>query len=81
MSVETPKVEEPTPVIKPVQASETPAAIATETPSADAITPEAPKETTAAQEPAKDEAVVEATPASEGVLGYKEPGFLKYVIP
>jgi hypothetical protein len=93
MSVEAPKtVEETTPVeTKPVeQSSETPAlATSTETPAVDAIktesteTPAALPSTTADEtKPAedtlkKDEATVEAVPASEGVLGYKAPGLLK----
>lgn len=84
MSIETPQVEETTPVVtKPVEAT-TEAPV--ETPAAAAATTETPAETvkeseptTAVPEPAKDETVVEATPATEGTLGYKEPGFLKCV--
>lgn len=80
MSVEAPKPEEttPGPAIKPVEATtaETSVPAAPET-----SAPEAAKETaepTAAPEvPAKDEAVVQATPATEGSLGYKAPGLLK----
>lgn len=88
MSVEAPKtVEETAPVeTKPAeQSTETPAVVATETPAADAPKTEtsetpaaaATEETKPTEETKKDETVVEAVPASEGVLGYKAPGFLK----
>ena len=93
MSVEATKtVEETAPIeSKPVeQSSETPAlATSTEAPATDAIktesteTPAAATSTTADEtKPVeetlkKDETVVEAVPASEGVLGYKAPGLLK----
>ena len=80
-------MEETAPVdTKPVeQPIETPAAAtADETTAADATpkpetteTPAAATEEVKPEETKKDEAVVEATPASEGVLGYKAPGFLK----
>jgi hypothetical protein len=70
----------------PAVPSETPAATETSKP----VTTEAPATTDATATPAvgdetkpteetlkKDEAVVEAVPASEGTLGYKAPGFLK----
>ena len=82
MSVEATKTDETTPVLpKTEQTSETPAV--TETPAVD--TTEAPSTTPATDAPAaitgdkKDETAVEAVPTSEGVLGYKAPGFLKYV--
>lgn len=95
MSIETPKVEENTPVVnKPVESTTTPAENATQThhepevkqftlgttapPEADE-TPTTTSATPAAAtiESAKHEALVEATPATEGVLGYKAPGLLK----
>jgi hypothetical protein len=80
MSVEATKVDETTPVVKSEQPTETPApttetpavAETTETPAAATTT-----DATPATEDAKKETVVEAVPASEGVLGYKAPGFLK----
>lgn len=89
MSVEAPKSVEETPAVdagkplpeQPVETSAAPADTPTETTEA---TPAAPEEPAAAaatettEEAKKDETVVEAVPASEGVLGYKEPGFLKY---
>jgi len=77
MSVEASKTTEETPVVDAAQAvpeqTETPAAPA-EVPAAETTEAAAP----AAEEP-KSEAV-EVVPASEGVLGYKGPGFLKYVL-
>ena len=86
MSVEATKPEETTPVIpKTEQTKETPAT--TETP-AHAATSEEISSAPASDAPApiggdaqEGETAVEAVPASEGVLGYKAPGFLKYVIP
>jgi hypothetical protein len=81
MSVEATKVDETTPVVKSEQPTETPAPT-TETPAV-AETTETPAaattatDATPATEEAKKETVVEAVPASEGVLGYKAPGFLK----
>ena len=84
MSVEHTKVEETTPVLpsKTEQTCDIPATTTTETPAVE--TTEAPSTipATDATVPAtedlkKDETVVEAVPASEGVLGYKAPGFLK----
>lgn len=82
MSVDVPKVEETTPVAtKPVEAITIPedTTLGTLEPVSDE-----PKTTTgpadtiaAATEAPKEEAVVEATPATEGVLGYKAPGLLK----
>jgi hypothetical protein len=77
---------------KPVeQVNETPSAVTTsETPavtelpktettgtSAAASTTVADESTPAEDTLKKDETTVEAVPASEGVLGYKAPGFLK----
>lgn len=86
-------VEETAPVeTKPLeQSTETPAlATTTETPVTDAsktgttdTTPAVATTTTTDEDKPveetlkKDETVVEAVPASEGVLGYKAPGFLK----
>ena len=90
MSVEAPKPVEETPVVEPTKPlpehPETSVAATEATPAAAApveiteATPAAIEEPVAAvaEEPAKDEAVVEAVPASEGVLGYKEPNFFKY---
>lgn len=82
MSVETPEVQESSPVVaKPVgttTANEVSAA--PPQPITTAATTEPVKETSevpAAVETAKDEAVVEASPATEGILGYKAPGLLK----
>ena len=88
MSVEAPPktVEETTPVeTKPVeQPIDTPAHTETTAPVTDKI--ETPAESNAATTETaatpekglkKNEAVVEAVPASEGVLGYKAPGLLK----
>ncbi len=86
MSVEAPKPVEETPVVdttKPLPEQPEAAIVPTETPAAPTETPEATP--AVAEEPAapateelkKDETVVEAVPASEGVLGYKEPTFFK----
>lgn len=91
MSVETPKVEENTPVVtKPVESTTTPAetsAPATSEPTTTlpAVEPalqagETPAETSTSEVAAvpNNEAVVTAVPATEGVLGYKgAPGLLK----
>lgn len=86
MSVEAPKTVEETPVVDTTKAlPEQPeaAVAAEETPAVPAETTEAtpavPEESAApaTEEVKKDEAAVEAVPASEGVLGYKEPGFFK----
>jgi hypothetical protein len=93
MSVEAPKPVEETPVVEvskalPEQpeASTAPADATAAAPApADTTetTPAAVEEPVAAvaapEEPKKDEAVVDVVPASEGVLGYKEPTFFKYV--
>ncbi|KIW38033.1 uncharacterized protein PV06_10009 [Exophiala oligosperma] len=92
MSVEAPKPVEETPVVEPttkalpetpVESSTAPAETTATTaePTAEA-TPAAPAEesteaTPATEEVKKDETVVTAVPASEGVLGYKEPTLLK----
>lgn len=90
MSVEAPKPVEETPAVdagKPLPEQpteslaapvETPA-VPTETTEAAPATTEEPAAaaTETTEESKKDETVVEAVPASEGVLGYKEPGFLK----
>jgi hypothetical protein len=86
MSLEASKVEDTTPVVPKTEPTETPT-LAGETSTA-AGTTEAPSTTPATNgavapvtdEPKKDETIVESVPASEGVLGYKAPGFLKYVI-
>jgi hypothetical protein len=91
MSVEAPKpVETTAPVeTKPVEATPEPAAATNTTPAATepstttatetaATVPATTEETKPAEDTLKkDETVVEATPASEGTLGYKAPGFLK----
>lgn len=86
MSAEPTKADETSPVVPKTEPStETPAT--TETPVATETT-EAPASTTPATDTAapvtekakKGDTVAEAVPASEGVLGYKAPGFLKYVI-
>ena len=79
--VETPKAEEQVPVTKPVESTSTPApdtvpatsepVINTDTGPMGTMEPEITSEAT------KTDAVVEATPASEGVLSYKAPGLLK----
>lgn len=90
MSVEAPKPVEETPVVEPTKAAleqpeapttapaetaATPAEAATEpTPAA---TTEEPAAATATEDVKKDETAVKAVPASEGVLGYKEPTLLK----
>lgn len=87
MSVDASKPGEETPVvdttIKALPEQPEASTAATETPAAPAetteATPAAAEEPAAAttEEPKKDETVVEAVPASEGVLGYKEPTFFK----
>lgn len=94
MSVEAPKTVEETPVVDATKAvpeqPETAAAAPVETSaapveatSATEPTPAVATEETAAapatEEVKKDEAIVESVPISEGTLGYKEPGFFKYV--
>jgi len=94
MSVEAPKTVEETPAVDTTKAlpeqPETAAAAPAETSTAPAeatpateSTPAAATEedaaTAATEEVKKDEAVVESVPVSEGTLGYKEPGFFKYV--
>lgn len=81
VTVDVPKAEEPVPVTKPVESTSAPAQdtvpatseIPTETGPMGTMEPE----TTAATEATKTDAVVEATPATEGVLAYKAPGLLK----
>lgn len=91
MSVEAPKPVEETPVIEATKALpeqpetsvgpvDAPAAPPTEATPAAAEEPVAAATATSTEEPKKDEAVVEAAPASEGVLGYKEPTFFKKFI-
>ena len=86
--VEVPKAEESTPVTKPVETTSTLAEVTahdttktfpTETGPMGTMEPEATPATTtaAATETSATEAVVEATPATEGVLAYKAPGLLK----
>lgn len=82
MSVDVPKVEETTPVVtKPVETTATPAEtiapVATEPSSTEPHPVDTTMEPLGTTEPLKDEAVVDATPATEGVLGYKAPGLLK----
>ena len=88
MSVEAPKPVEETPVVEPTKALpeqpeasitpvDTPAAVSAEgAPAAEEPVAAAAAATT--EEPKKDDTAVEAVPASEGVLGYKEPTFFKY---
>ena len=80
MSIDQVKPEE-TPVVQKTEQPTTETTVINETPATTSTT-ETPSATpaidaTPAVEPKKDEAVVEALPASEGVLGYKAPGFLK----
>jgi hypothetical protein len=76
MSVEAPKTVQETPITATPETTE-----ATNVPETATAQPEAEPATT--QEAVHDQVqnagdvVVEATPASEGVLGYKEPGLLK----
>ncbi len=87
MSVEAPKtVEEAQPVeTKPIE-STSEALVSHDAPAVETLPTEAPSTASAVDAtPAtnglkKGETVVEATPASEGVLGYKAPGFLKYSV-
>lgn len=95
MSVEAPKtVEETTPVVDTTKALpeqpeaaagpvETAAAAPAEATSTEETPAVATEETAAApattEEVKKDEAPVETVPISECTLGYKEPGFFKYV--
>ena len=90
MSVEAPKPVEETPVVETTKAlpdlpetSITPTDT-TAAPHAETIEPtpavaEEPMAAATTEEPKKDETAVEPVPASEGVLGYKEPTFFKYV--
>ncbi len=86
MSVEAVKAEETTPVVpKTEQTSGTPLVSETPTHAATTVAPST-SPTTDAPAPVmggsqEGETAVEAVPASEGVLGYKAPGFLKYFIP
>lgn len=84
MSVETPKIEESAPITtKPVESTTTPEQISAPVPSEPAVEkpnadlPTATAEKPLTTEPAEGEAVIEATPATEGTLGYKAPGLLK----
>lgn len=78
---DAPKVEEPV-VAAPV---ETPAVVepVVDAPAAEMAAPEVATEAPAAEAAAAAEetpAAAEATPVEEGVLGYKGPGLLKYVL-
>jgi hypothetical protein len=77
MSIEATKIEETAQVAPKTEQTETP--VVTDTPAVESTETPAVTETPApaAEEVAKDETVVESVPASEGVLGYKAPGFLK----
>lgn len=67
---------EATPLAAEPQAPVTEVPAATEAPVVDAPQePAAPVEETAKEEPK-----VEVTPATDGVLGYKAPGLVKYVL-
>jgi FtsZ-interacting cell division protein ZipA len=90
MSVEAPKTVEETPVVDATKAlPEQPevaaapvetAAAPVEATSAEETPAVATEETAAAtEEVKKDETAAETVPTSEGTLGYKEAGFLKYV--
>jgi hypothetical protein len=90
MSVEAPKPVEETPVVEVSKALPEQPEASTAPADATAAAPADTTETTPAaveepvvaaapEEPKKDEAVVDVVPASEGVLGYKEPTFFKYV--
>lgn len=74
MSVEAPKPVEETPVTATPETTEVKKMPETALPEAE---PAAAKDASHDQVVNPGEAVVEATPASEGVLGYKEPGLLK----
>ncbi|KAK5464985.1 hypothetical protein LTS15_001548 [Exophiala xenobiotica] len=91
MSVEAPKPVEETPVVEPTKAvleqpeapttapaetAATPAEALTTEPTPAATTEESAA-ATATEDVKKDETLVKAVPASEGVLGYKEPTLLK----
>lgn len=93
MSVEATKPVEETPVVEPtttkplpehpehsVAPVDAPAAAPMETTEATPAAIEQPAGAIIPEEPKKDETVVEAIPASEGVLGYKEPKLFKYVL-
>ncbi|KAJ9607955.1 hypothetical protein H2200_008034 [Cladophialophora chaetospira] len=92
MSVDAVKPVEETPVVEPTTKPlpehpetstapvGTPTAAPAETIEATPAATEEPVVAATAEEPKKDEAVVEAVPASEGVLGYKEPTFFKKFI-
>lgn len=74
MSVEAPKPVEETPFTATPETSEVKKMPEATQPEAEsAVASDSPKDQV--QNPG--EVVVEATPASEGVLGYKEPGLLK----
>ena len=86
MSVEAPKtVDEAQPVETKHVESTSGALVSHDAPAVETLPTEAPTTAPAVDAtPAtnglkKGETVVEATPASEGVLGYKAPGFLKQV--
>lgn len=79
MSVEAVKPVEETPVIATPEVSEAKKAAMTSPATEEKpieVTP-ATEETAAPEATKGDDVVVEATPATEGVLGYKEPGLLK----
>ena len=90
MSVEAPKPVEETPVVEPTTKplpEQPESSIAhVDTPIVAPVDPveptpavaEEPVVAATAEETKKDETVVDAVPASEGVLGYKEPTFFKY---
>ena len=83
MSIDTvPKTVEESPVeSKPVETTPAPVnndPISSATPETHSATPAL--DSTPASHGLKDKTVVEAQPRTEGVLGYKAPGFLKYVI-
>jgi len=86
MSVEAAKPVEETPVVdtaKPLpeepQVSTAPAETSTEGVEATPATTEEPA-AKATEDSKKDETTAEAIPPSDGVLGYKEPTLLKYVM-
>ena len=73
-TTETPAVAEPVEETKPVEETPAVAETATETPAATESTPAATEEVAA---PVKEE----VKPIEEGILGYKGPGLIKYVLP
>jgi hypothetical protein len=74
MSVEAPKLVEETPITATPEATEAKKMPESAEPTAE---PTAATDTFHDQVQNPGEVVVEAIPASEGVLGYKEPGLLK----